>query len=143
MPHPTTVWAVELSLDAPLEEIKGSLALEPDALVFTPKDVNRPERRLPLSGLIKVHRLRGSPVLMVVREEGRMQARTAFYFVQPPPLDRPEAQARPGFLGIQRNAQRKARRQNLGYLGVWNREKRFVVREWELAVRTALSSARG
>jgi hypothetical protein len=143
MPHPATVWAVELTLDAPLEEVKGSLTLEPDALVFTPNDVNRAERRLSLSGLIKVHRLRGSPVLMVVREEGRMHARTAFYFVQPPPLDRPEAQARPGFLGIQRNVQRKARRQNLGYLGVWNREKRFVVREWERAIRTALASVRG
>lgn len=143
MPVPVTVWAVELVPGARPEEVRGSLALEADALVFTPRDEASMARRLPLATLVKVRRLRGSPVLMVVREEGGAQARTAFYFVQPPPLDRPETPPRPGFLGFQRNVERKARRQNLGYFGVWNRKKKVIVREWERAVRSALRGARG
>jgi len=130
------VWAVELTRDAPAEEVEGSLALEAEALVFTPKDGARPARRFALASVRKVRRLRGSPVLMVVREEAGLLARTAFYFVQPPPLDRPRAE-RPG-LGAFRNPQRKARRENASYFGVWNQEKRPIVREWERAVRRAL-----
>lgn len=131
------VWAVELTRDAPVEEVEGSLALEAEALVFTPKDGARPTRRLALTSLRRVRRLRGSPVLMVVRDEGGLPARTAFYFVQPPPLDRPRSD-RSGFGGFPRNPQRKARRQNAGYFGVWNQEKKAIVREWERAVRRAL-----
>lgn len=136
MPVPVTVWAVELTPDEPLQEVKGSLSLDAEALVFTPRDEAKPPQRLPLRALVKVRRLWGSPVLMVVRDEGGLQARTAFYFVQPPPLDRPSA--RPGFGGIQRNTKRRARRQNVSYFGIWNQEKKALVREWERAVRGAV-----
>ncbi len=131
------VWAVELIHEAPLEEVEGSLALETDALVFSPKGGSRTTRRIDLASIRKVKRLRGSPVLMVVRDQRGMPARTAFYFVQPPPLDRPRSE-RQGFGGFPRNPQRKARRQNAGYFGVWNQEKKALIREWERAVRRAM-----
>jgi len=141
MPVPVTVWAVELTPDAPLEEVKGSLSLDADALVFTPRDGAKPARRIPLGTVVKVRRLRGSPVLMIVRGEGGVQARTAFYFVQPPPLDRPSARA--AFGGVQRNTKRKARRQNVSYFGIWNQEKKTILQEWERALRGALGSPGG
>jgi hypothetical protein len=142
MPAPTTVWAVELVPGTPPTDVRGTLSLETDALVFTPREQTVPPRRLPLATVAKVHRVIGSPILMIVRDEGGVPARTAFYFVQPPPLKAPEAPPRPGFLGFQRNVERKARRQNLGYFGAWNKEKKAVVREWERSVRSAVAGSR-
>jgi hypothetical protein len=114
VPAPTTVWAVELGRDSALAEIKGSLSLTSDALVFTPRDEKRP----PLA-----------------------VARTAFYFVQPPPLDRPEpTTTRPTPFGVGRSTKRKARRQNVSYLGAWNSEKKELLREWERQVRERIGA---
>ena len=142
MPAPVTVWAVELGLSSALEEIKGSLSLTSDALVFTPRDDGRQPERFPLAEISKARRLRGSPVLMVARGQGDGAKRFAFYFVQPPPLERPEPIAqRPTPFGIGRNTKRKVRRQNVSYLGMWNQEKKALLREWERQVRAAVGAA--
>lgn len=143
MPAAVTVWAVELAAHSPLEEVQGSLALSPEELVFTPRDGQRPERRFRLPDVTKVRRLRGSPVLMIAVDTAEGTKRTAFYFVQPPPLERPEQQPSGLVLGpMRRSSGRKVRRQNVSYLGLWNREKKQVLREWERQVEAAVEAAR-
>ena len=147
MPKPITVWAVELEKDARLEDVKGTLRLAEEALVFTPRDEARPEARIALDEIAKVRRLRGSPVLMVVRSTPAGERRTAFYFVQPPPIaiitgetvERPKTRS----ISDLRNPRRKARRQNVSYLGVMNREKKQALSEWVRAVRAAIANGSG
>ena len=140
--QPVTVWAVELGPEAPLDEVKGSLSLASDSLVFTPRDERRPEQRYRLAEISTARRLRGSPVLMVVREAGGLPLRTAFYFVQPPPLERSDTPTRPTPFGSGRSSKRKVRRQNVSYLGMWSKEKKALLREWERRVQAAVSAAR-
>jgi hypothetical protein len=142
VPAPVSVWTVELGSDSSLEDVRGSLALASEALVFTPRDEQLPERRYPLREVARIRRLRGSPVLLVVRETSEGSRRTAFYFVQPPAMTRPEAPPRPTMGPFVRNAKRKIRRENVSYLGMWNREKKAVLREWERQVKTAVAATR-
>jgi hypothetical protein len=82
---------------------------------------------------------------MVVHGRGADTRRTAFYFAQPPPLgvltgqttERPQG----GGLATFRNPRRRARRDNLGYLGVVNRQKKALVSDWVRAVRAAAGPA--
>jgi hypothetical protein len=142
MPASVTVWAVELEPGSSLEEVKGSLALASDALVFGPRDERHPERRYALRDVVQARRLRGSPVLMIVRQTPEGPRRTAFYFVQPPPLELPDVSTRPG-LGGRGTTRRRVRRQNVSYLGMWNREKKALLREWERQVKTAVAATKG
>lgn len=137
-----TVWAVELGIRSTLEEVQGALELEAEALVFRPRD-GATERRYALREISRVRRLRGSPVLMIVRAGPDGQRRTAFYFVPPPPLERPDETPRPTLGGIGRPTKRKVRRQNASYLGLINREKKALIRDWEQRVATAVAAARG
>lgn len=144
VPKPITVWAVELEKEAALEEVRGTLQLEDGALVFTPRAEGRTVSRIPLSNVARVRRLRGSPVLMVFHASADGERRTAFYFAQPPPIgayigDTPE---RPQGLSLSafRSPKRKARRDNVGYLGVMNREKKAMLTEWVRAVRAAIKN---
>lgn len=141
MPASVTVWAVELGPESSLEEVKGSLALASEELVFTPRDAQHGERRYALREVAQARRLRGSPVLMILRQAPEGPRRTAFYFVQPPPLERDEP-VRTSPLGLGRNTKRKVRRQNVSYLGLWNKEKKALLREWERQVKTAVAAAR-
>jgi hypothetical protein len=139
-----TVWAVELGPEVPPDEIKGALALEADTLTFAPGTQGHPRLAIPLGSISKVRRLRGSPVLMVTHGLGAGMRRTAFYFAQPPPLGGLTGQTteRAGTgLAAFRNPRRKARRDNLGYLGAVNREKKALVSEWVRAVRVAAAIA--
>ena len=86
MPENITVWAVELGRDLDMREIKGVLSLDAASLRFAPWREDRPEVVLPLREVHSVRRLRGSPVLMVARRTDAGVRRTAYYFVQPPPL---------------------------------------------------------
>jgi hypothetical protein len=143
MLSPVTVWAVELESGSGLEEVQGSLALENAALVFTPREGHGSERRYPFAEVARARRLRGSPVLLIVHEPARPARRTAFYFVQPPPLAPPD-ESRKAILGplASSGSPRKVRRRNASYLGLSNRQKKQLLREWERAVQEALSAAR-
>ena len=139
------VWAVELGQGAQPTEREGRLSLEGDALRFEPAGEGQATLALRFADVTKVRRLRGSPVLMIVCRREERQVRTAFYFVQPPPLTA-FTEARSGTrvsLPTLRNPKRKARRDNVGYLGLMNREKKDALKAWELAVRTAVAAARG
>jgi hypothetical protein len=138
-----TVWAVELGREVQPDEIRGTLELGDEALLFSPNDDARPAIRIALHDVAKVRRLRGSPVLMVERTTSAGSRKTAFYFAQPPPLaallgapvDRPA-----GFDRF-RSPRRKARRDNVGYLGLMNREKKAALSEWVRAVKAGVSKA--
>jgi hypothetical protein len=137
------VWAVELAKGVEPDEIKGTLELSEAALLFTPLDETRPGLRIALTDILKIRRLRGSPVLMVDRTMPAGSRRTAFYFAQPPPLNAllgttPE---RPSGLAAFRSPKRKARRDNVNYLGLTNREKKQTVAEWVRAVREAMADS--
>ena len=142
MPRATTVWAVELADERGPDEIKGTLELSGAALLFTPQDEALPGLRIPVADIVKVRRLRGSPVLMVERAFSTGRRRTAFYFAQPPPLGTLLGTAtpeKPTGLSALRNPKRKARRDNVNYLGLTNREKKAVLAEWVRAVRAAMA----
>lgn len=137
------MWAVELGPELPPDETKGVLTLDGETLSFTPEPVVGPPLEIPVGSITKVRRLRGSPVLMVVHGTGVMR-RTAFYFAQPPPLGVMTGQVteRPqGGLAAFRNPKRKARRDNLGYLGAINRAKKAQISEWVGALRAAAAAA--
>ena len=136
------MWAVELAKEVEPDEVKGTLELSEAALLFTPLDETRPGLRIPLADIQKVRRLHGSPVLMVERTLAAGRRRTAFYFAQPPPLGALLGTApseRPGGLGAFRSPKRKARRDNVNYLGLSNRDKKPVLAEWVRAVREAVA----
>jgi hypothetical protein len=143
VPAAVTVWTVELEGASSPQEVRGLLSLTSDALVFAPRDERLSERRYPLREVSHARRLFGSPVLLIVRETAEGPRRTAFYFVQPPPLHRPDAvPTRPVFGPFARNSRRRTRRQNVTYLGMWNRERKALLREWQRQVRTAAAAAR-
>jgi hypothetical protein len=147
VPAFVTVWAVELGRGASLQEYKGTLSVSDGALLFTPKKEEEETRalRIPFGDVAKVKRLRGSPVLLVAHGHSGRPTQTAFYFVQPPPIEAPEGSAtlRPTPFSFGRNGKRRVRRQNVSYLGVWNREKKAQLREWEQDLRERVASARG
>lgn len=129
MPETITVWAVRLER-GPLRETKGTLTLEADALVFRSADGST-DQRIPFADLRKTRRVVGSPVLIVAESANGEVVRTAFYFIQPPPLE-----------PAGRTSRRKNRRQGATYLGSYNRTKKREIQEWERALRIAAQAAR-
>jgi hypothetical protein len=143
VPEPTAVWAVDLARE-PTKDRPGTLSLQPGHLVFEPRAADAGALRIPLSTIRRVRRLRGSPVLMVVHERAGRKTDTAFYFVQPPPLAPVLPQGdRPTPLSFARASRRRARRQNVGYLGSSGREKRRHIEEWARALDEAIRDAGG
>jgi hypothetical protein len=145
VPAFVTVWAVELSRGASLEERKGTLSVSQDAVVFAPKKEEASPLRIPFGHVAKVKRLRGSPVLVLEHGHSGRPTQTAFYFVQPPPIEPPEGSVtlRPTPFSFRRSGKRRVRRQNVSYLGAWNREKKAQLREWEEEIRERVALARG
>jgi hypothetical protein len=143
MPEAVTVWMVELSPGLATQERRGTLSLQPDVIAFVPSDGSE-DVRIPLTQVRKARRLRGSPVLVVTHDAGGRAVRTAFYFAQPPPLEdlRGEGAERPAPLGFRKSSRRRARRQNIGYLGTWNRQLKADIEEWEQAIRHAVGDRR-
>ena len=139
MPEAVTVWMVELSAGLAAQERRGTLSLQPDVIAFVASDGSE-DLRIPLARVRKARRLRGSPVLVVAHDAGGRVVRTAFYFAQPPPLEdfRGEGTEQPSPLGFRKSSRRRARRQNIGYLGTWNRQLKADIEEWEHAIRDAV-----
>lgn len=136
------VWAVDLAPGAPTKEREGILSIDAGELTFEPLLEGEPALVIPLGEVTKVRRLRGSPVIMVLSGREPPTRRTAFYFVRPPSLaavvgtrdDR-------NVLATLRNPKRKARRENVGYLGLSNRAKKDELLAWERALREATEAA--
>lgn len=135
MPEPTIVWEVDL-LRGRLDERRGILELEEDALVFRP-DGAPVARRLAFVDVRRVRRTLGSPVIVVTHGEARLE--TAYYFVEPPPLRPPtETDLRPTL----RSPKRRLRRQAFARLSEGGVLLRDVLRAWERELRGAVAAAR-
>lgn len=138
VPEPVTVWMVKLRRGGDLREVKGTLRMGEDALVFVERRTEL-ETRLLFSDTIKVRRVIGSPVLVVSGRDGAgTDSDTAFYFVQPPPLPGTESYAAPPTSVRHQTTRRRQRRQGLGYLTGRARGTRTTIKEWveELRART-------
>jgi hypothetical protein len=138
---------------APVIEIVGDLRLEDDGLLFTPRNAETPATRIGFERLIRVKRLRASPVLVVNHADRRdARVRTAFYFTQPPaltnivrshtppPSEETDLRAiRPMPFGLrQRPSKRKSVRANATYLAREASNRRREIQEWVEAIREAL-----
>jgi hypothetical protein len=138
---------------APVIEIVGDLRLEDDGLLFTPRNAETPATRIRFERLMKVKRLRASPVLMVSHADGRdARVKTAFYFTQPPalgnivrsrtspPSEEVDLRAiRPMPFGLrQRPSKRRSVRTNATYLAREASNRRRELQEWVEAIREAL-----
>jgi hypothetical protein len=148
MPDPVTVWMVHL-VGGSASDVEGTLRLEGDALVF--EHAGKPaELRFRYGTIAKVKRVLSSPIMVVEWREDERAKRTAFYFVQPPPLQPPSpdelARSSERALGplAQRRATSKRRhtRTNLGYLAISARGAKPIVREWTSELRTRIRYAR-
>lgn len=138
------VWAVDLVEGRSTKERQGTLVLDETTLRFEPSGEGDPSMTISLRDVGKVKRLRGSPVLMVTFTREAAPWRTAFYFVQPPPLTAfVETREERNVLAALRNPKRKARRENVGYLGMSNRSKKDELMAWERAIRAAVVAAQG
>lgn len=139
MPEPTRVWMVPLGRNK-LQEIAGTLSLGDEALVFEDKDASF-ERRFGFTEIRKARRVHGSPVLIVVHDDGQ----TAFYFTQPPPLkpapSDPAARLSPfDMLRGSKKSKRKHVRTNATYLSSTNASKKSDVKAWVAAIQEKLES---
>jgi hypothetical protein len=135
------VWMVHLDRGRTGDDVKGTLELGDDALVFTDSRSSA-QTRFPLAGLRKPKRVRGSPILMLVDQTETGLRRTAFYFSQPPPMHPPEPgatslpdegpSARPAgtFGAFRRTSRRRHMRTNIGYLTTMNANHKPVIDAW-------------
>ena len=131
MPEATTVWMVRLDRGQVEDDVRGTLELEPDAVVFTEAHTGF-EHRIPITEMQRPKRVKGSPILMVSHAASGDVRRVAFYFSQPPPLRPPEPGSmslpesglggRPAgpFGAFRRTSKRRHMRTNLGYLTTAN-----------------------
>ena len=145
MPEEARVWMVRLDRGHVEDDVRGTLSLEHDAVVFT-EAISTIEHRFPLEHMQRPKRVHGSPILLVVHRANGAIQRTAFYFSQPPPLHPPEPgstslpgrgiEARPmgAFGAFRRSSKRRHMRSNLGYLTTANASYRRVIQEWVVEV---------
>ena len=151
MPEDVTVWMVRLDRGQAGDNIKGTLALGDDAVVFTDSRSSA-QMRIPLTGLRKPKRVRGSPILMLIDQSEAGTRRTAFYFSQPPPLRPPEPgttslpgaglSSRPmgAFGAFRRTSKRRHMRTNIGYLTTMNANHKTVIDAWVAEIGARLDA---
>jgi hypothetical protein len=138
MPEPTIVWMVHLARGEPTDGIRGRLILEDEAVVFTPAQQGNPVR-FDLGSVKRAKRLKGTPVLRLDWDDQGKQRRTAFYFIQPPPLapiehpegETPDLYARPlGPFSRRKNSKRANMRTNINYLQTSGVGTKYLIKEW-------------
>jgi hypothetical protein len=140
-----TVWMVELNAGTPPTDTRGELSIEEDALVFEAHGTAS-RTAIPFVDAQQAKRLRMSPVLLLRWRESSRDRQTAFYFVQPPPLDPPEEQVSvtpPGpFDLFRRPSRRRQHRQNASFLSVNAGQLRPMILAWAEEVQRRITVAR-
>ena len=137
-----TVWAVELGKGVQPDEIKGTLELGDEAC-SSPRTTRRARR----CGSAR-HREGPSPPRLTGAHGGAdhlvgpAQNRVLLRAAAPASLLGAPVE-RPGGLAAFRNPKRKARRDNVGYLGLMNREKKAALSEWVRAVKPGCEGSLG
>jgi hypothetical protein len=135
MMEPTTVWMVHLARGAPTDGVKGTLSLDGDAVVFSS---DAQDFRFDLASVHKVKRRKGSPVLQLDWRHQDSRRSTAFYFVQPPPLQPLDPGSRqidpvartPGLLSGGRMTRSRHRRTNIRYLQTRGINSTELIQAW-------------
>jgi hypothetical protein len=149
VPRATRVWMVPLGTPSP-EEVAGDLELSHEVILFTPRHEGAAVR-IPFEAVRKVKRLRASPVLIVLHDEGGVPRETAFYFVRPPslthilkpkggPAEPPPLRSmtpRPFGMGG-KETKRKQARSNASYLTSEAAARREELKGWVAAIRAKL-----
>jgi hypothetical protein len=149
-PEPVTVWMVHLAKGEVDQDVKGTIELAEDGLVFAS---TRPsgEIRFPYPGIRRVRRLRGSPVLLVEWDREGDRRRTAFYFTQPPPLfpaggdssmRGAPAQRLTAVTAFKRSGKRRAQRGNARYLQTMGMGLKDLIQLWADAVDEHVAAGR-
>ncbi len=137
MPTPTTVWMVALGRSP--DEVKGTLSLDTEAVVFTP-EVGGTPIRIVLAETRTVRRLRISPVLIVRQRGGD---RTAFFFAQPPPLGQRDPDPEGVSLrSARRTGKRRQQRRNSSYLAANGHTLKPTLIAWASELAAAVAASR-
>ena len=147
-PEPVTVWMVHLAKGEADNDVKGTIALEADGLVFAGA---RPpmEIRLPYGAIRRTKRLRGSPILLVEWDRSGEARRTAFYFTQPPPLfpaagdssiRGAPAERVSAVTAFKRSGKRRAQRGNARYLQTMGIGLKELVQLWADALKERVAA---
>jgi hypothetical protein len=139
--EPTEVWMVHLKTGAKPAEIRGTLSLGEDGLVFTDRKTDA-QLVFGFATIDRVKRIRGSPVLLVDWLREGEKRRTAFYFSQPPPLEPlpgststlDSVRGTLGPFGRTTPSKRQVARMNLGYLRSTSANSKKTVQAWVDAV---------
>jgi hypothetical protein len=148
--NPVTVWMVHLAKGEVDQDVKGTIELGEDALVFTATRAET-EMRFMFRAIQRARRLRGSPVLLVEWDREGEPRRTAMYFTQPPPLfpaagDSSMAGAPPQRLtavtAFRRSGKRRAQRGNARYLQTMGMSLRDLIQVWADAVNERAAAGR-
>jgi hypothetical protein len=144
-PEPVTVWMVQLVRGEVDKDVKGTLDMDDEALLFTDHRDDSMEARLSFMAIRRVKRVRGSPILLVEWELDGARNRTAFYFTQPPPLHTAAGRSTadeaiprtPSPIPFRRSGKRKAQRTNAQYLQTHGISKKSLINGWadELTAR--------
>jgi hypothetical protein len=127
--RPSTVWMV--SAKTGVTGRKGTLSLEADSVVFRPASTAFGDTIIPLEGLRKVRRVRGSPVLELRVALPDQPPMIAFYFVPPPDLNPPDD------LRIRLLPKRTARKDAIAELRQGNFRKKAEIGAWAEAIERA------
>ncbi len=145
MPEATTVWMVRLDRGQVEDDVRGTLVLDPEAVVFR-EARSGIEHRIPIRTMQQPKRVKGSPILMIVHSAEGEVRRVAFYFSQPPPLRPTEPgstalpEAGPGgqpmgaFGAFRRSSKRRHMRTNLSYLTTTNASYKQAIQEWVVEI---------
>ena len=136
---------VRLDRDHVEDDVRGTLDIDPEAVIFTEAASGR-EHRIPIAAIQQPKRVKGSPILMLTHMADGAPRRVAFYFSQPPPLRPPEPgsttlpesgfEGRPmgAFGAFRRSSKRRHMRTNLGYLTTANSSHKQVIQEWVVEI---------
>lgn len=155
-PEPITVWMVHLERGQADKDVKGTLGLDDQGLLFSEDKAEGPPARLTFDSIRRARRIRGSPVMVIDWALDGTVHRTAFYFTQPPPLipsgrggsvdPAPSAEAftrTPGPLSmLRRSGKRKAQRTNAQYLQTSGISKKELISGWTKAVSERIGPAK-
>lgn len=149
MPEATTVWMVRLNRELVENDVRGTLVLDPEAVVFT-EARSGIEHRIPIQAMQQPKRVKGSPILMIAHTADGEVRRVAFYFSQPPPLRPPEpgstalpeagSEGRPmgAFGAFRHTSKRRHMRTNLSYLTTTNASYKRTIEEWVVEIGTRM-----
>ena len=138
MPEPATVWMVKLQRVGDLRELKGTLRMDEEALVFTDRSTEV-ETRLPFAATRKVKRIVGSPVLILTwQNDAGATTQTAFYFAEPPPIRSAHGVGSPQpppATVLQQPSRRRQRREGIRYLTARSRSTSATIKGWAEEIR--------